>query len=767
MTPTAWLFPGQGSQHRGMGRELFDRHPGIVAAADAVLGYPVRDLCLDDPGGRLSDTRYAQPALYVVNALAAAERAGREPEPDWLAGHSLGEYNALLAAGAFDFETGLRLVARRGELMSRAAGGGMTAVVGPDAEKVPAALAEAGVDGVDVANRNSPEQIVLSGPVEALRAATAVVRAAGLGRCVPLRVGAAFHSRWMADAAREYAAFLAGWRFADPRIPVVANATARPYEAGSVARLLGEQVAAPVRWSESMRLLLERGVRDPAEVGPGSTLRGLWRATASAAPAAPAVTAPAAPAVTAPVVPVAAAAPRVTAGALGSAAFRRDYGLRYAYLAGSMYRGIASTELVIRLAEAGLMGFFGTGGLAPGRIEDALRTLRAALGPGGRFGMNLLHSLDDPALEDATVALFLRHDVRFVEAAGFTRLTPALVRYRLSGAHRAPDGTAVSRRRVLAKVSRPEVAAAFLGPAPGALLDRLVAEGALTAAEADAGRDLPVGEEICVESDSGGHTDQGVALALLPAMLRLRDRVARESRSGRAARVGASGGLGTPESVAAAFVLGADFVMTGSVNQCTVEAGTSELVKDMLAGAGVQDTAYAPAGDMFEAGARVQVLRRGTLFPARANKLYQLYRTTAGLGDLTAGQTRALEETVFRRGLDEVWRLARDHYLRTGRPQEAERAERDPRHRMALVFRWWFAHTTRAAIEGAADEKVNFQIHTGPAIGAFNAFAAGTPLENWRNRHVDSVAEALMTGAAEVLDSRLRAFSAASATPAQ
>ncbi|MEU0450108.1 ACP S-malonyltransferase [Streptomyces tendae] len=828
---SAWLFPGQGAQRRGMGRELFDRYPDAMAAADRILGFSVRELCLGDAAERLTDTRYLQPALFVVNELTRRACAAREPAPDYLAGHSLGEYNALLAADAFDFETGLALVARRGELMGRATGGAMTAVVGPGAARIVDLLAEAGIDDVDLANLNSTEQVVLSGPAESLRRAAGAVTAAGAGRCVPLRVSAAFHSRYMADAAREFAAFLAGFELRDPRIPVIANVTARPYRPGEVGRLLAAQVHSAVRWSESMAHLRSRGVDRVVEQGPGRVLTGLWDAavkdaangsaaqprpaagsapapaaaaaapdgaptaerpapagptsaapaSAGLAPAAPAVPAPAA-AVPAPAAPAAAPAAgavpspygaragggtaRTVSGPaaggpagvaperLGSAAFRADYGVRYAYLAGSMYKGIASTELVARMARAGLLGYFGTGGLRTERIEAAIATLRAELGPDGGFGMNLLHALHDPPLEEATVRLFLRHRVRFVEASGFTQPTRALVLYRLSGAHRDGTGRAVAPNRLLAKVSRPEVATAFMEPAPEALVRGLLADGLLTAAEAEAGRALPLAGEVCAEADSAGHTDAAVAYTLMPATTGLRDRIVAERGYPDGIRVGAAGGLGAPESLAAAFVLGADFVVTGSVNQCTPQAGTSDAVKDLLAQADVQDTGYAPAGDMFEIGARVQVLRRGTLFAARANKLYQAYRQYDGLEAIDAKLRRTIEDGWFHRELEQVWKETREYYLRAGRPQEVERAEQDPRHRMALVFRWYFVHSTRMAMRGDPAERVNYQIHTGPAIGAFNRFAAGTALADWRNRHVDAVAEALMAGAARVLQDR-------------
>jgi trans-AT polyketide synthase/acyltransferase/oxidoreductase domain-containing protein len=256
---------------------------------------------------------------------------------------------------------------------------------------------------------------------------------------------------------------------------------------------------------------------------------------------------------------------------------------------------------------------------------------------------------------------------------------------------------------------------------------------------------------VCVEADSAGHTDGGVALTLLPAIRRLRDETVAASGYAAGIRIGAAGGLGSPEAVAAAFLLGADFVCTGSVNQCTSQAGTSDAVKEMLAAVDVHDTAYAPAGDMFELGARVQVVRRATLFPARATRLFRLYGELDGLEGLDARTRRTIEDTFFRRSIEDVWEETREHYRATGRFEEIARAETLPKRKMALVFRWYFGHSIRLALQGDPAERVNYQIHCGPAMGAFNRFAAGTALEDWRTRTPDAIAAALMEGAAQVL----------------
>jgi trans-AT polyketide synthase, acyltransferase and oxidoreductase domains len=344
-------------------------------------------------------------------------------------------------------------------------------------------------------------------------------------------------------------------------------------------------------------------------------------------------------------------------------------------------------------------------------------------------------------------------------------MTPALVLYRARGLRRGPDGTPVCDHRVVAKVSRPEVARAFMEPAPDAVLDRLVRDGDLGAHQAELARRVPMSHDITVEADSGGHTDGGISTVMMPAMHRLRQEAQHRHGYAEPICLGLAGGLGTPEAVAAAFMLGADYLMTGSVNQCTVEAGTSDAVKDMLQDIDIHDTEYAPAGDMFEMGAKVQVLRKGVFFPTRANKLFSLYSHYDGLDELPARTRDLLERTYFRRPLDEVWEDTRVHLRSRGRHDDLARAEANPKLRMALVFRWYFAHTAQLALNGR-DDRTNYQVHTGPALGSFNRWVKGTDLERWRDRHVDDIGVRLLEGAAEHIAARYLSWhQSASATP--
>ena len=447
----------------------------------------------------------------------------------------------------------------------------------------------------------------------------------------------------------------------------------------------------------------------------------------------------------------------ITAASLGSAEFKADYGIKYAYLAGAMYKGIASKEMILALGKAGLLGYLGTGGLEFDEIESSIIQIQSELADGQAYGMNLLSMMERPELEARTVDLYLKHGIRLVEAAAFTRITPGLVRYRLKGLVRSGGGTIETPHHLLAKVSRPEVAAAFMQPAPEMIVRDLLASGQLTAAEADLGRSIPMANEICVEADSGGHTDQGVASALMPAMIILRDEMMARYRYRKRIRVGAAGGIGTPHAAAAAFIMGADFILTGSINQCTREAGTSEAVKSLLQDLNVQDTAYAPAGDLFELGSRIQVVRRGLFFPARANKLYELYQRHNSLDEIDQKTRQQIQEKYFRCSFEDVWKETKAYYMQV-HPRKFEEIERTPKRKMALIFKWYFAHSTRLALEGAEDQKVDYQIHCGPALGAFNQWVKGTGIEHWQNRYVADIAQRLMEGTAELLNERFNAM---------
>jgi trans-AT polyketide synthase/acyltransferase/oxidoreductase domain-containing protein len=421
---------------------------------------------------------------------------------------------------------------------------------------------------------------------------------------------------------------------------------------------------------------------------------------------------------------------------------------RYPYICGEMANGIATADMVEAMVGEGMLGFFGAAGLSLARIEDEVVGLRRRCGE-KLWGSNLIHSPQDPELEERSVDLYLKYGVTRVSASAFMAVRPSVVRYAISGIHTESDGRIQRRNHVFAKISRPEVARQFLSPAPDAMLRSLVESGAITAGEAALAAHIPVAEDITVEADSAGHTDNRPLTALLPTILALRDELSERFGYRRPIRVGAAGGLGTPGAVAGAFALGAAYVLTGSINQCTRESGQSQAAKEMLAQAGIADVMMAPAGDMFELGVKVQVLKRSSLFPVRAAKLYELYSRYESLDRIPADIRGTLERDIFRQSMDSVWDETRQYFLRR-KPSEAERGERDARHRMALIFRWYLGQSSRWPLEGNHDRRIDYQIWCGPAMGAFNQWVKGSFLEEVANRTVGEIALNLMHGAASI-----------------
>ena len=435
---------------------------------------------------------------------------------------------------------------------------------------------------------------------------------------------------------------------------------------------------------------------------------------------------------------------------LGDRSFTETHRVRFPYVTGAMANGIATTELVSAVARAGILGFFGAAGLSLPRITEALDRLQADLG-GTPFtwGMNLIHAPNEPALEEATADLYLARGVTHVSAAAYLALTPAIVRYAASGLTTDSSGRVRRRTHVFAKISRPETARHFLSPAPAAILDALVARGQLTPEEAALARRVPIAEDITVEADSGGHTDKQALSAVFPVIAELRDRLAEEHGYDRPVRVGAAGGLGTPRSVAAAFSLGAAYVLTGSVNQSSLESGLSAEGKRMLAQASMADVIMAPAADMFEQGVEVQVLKRGTMFGTRAHRLLKAYRAYDGIDAIPTDERASLEKQVLGASLDEVRERTRAFWAERD-PSQNETAARDPKHEMALCFRWYLGLSSRWAITGEPKRRLDYQIWCGPAMGAFNDWVRGSFLEAPEGRSVVQIALNLLEGATAV-----------------
>jgi trans-AT polyketide synthase/acyltransferase/oxidoreductase domain-containing protein len=258
---------------------------------------------------------------------------------------------------------------------------------------------------------------------------------------------------------------------------------------------------------------------------------------------------------------------------------------------------------------------------------------------------------------------------------------------------------------------------------------------------------MPKAQDITAEAASGGHTDNRPAMPVFQTISATAARMERKYGYDARLRVGLAGGIATPSSAAAAFAMGAAYIMTGSINQACIESGTSDKVRQLLAETRQADVTMAPAADMFEMGVNVQVLKRGTMFPMRAARLYDLYRAYDGLDSIPAIERDKLEKTFFHAKFDDIWNGTRSYFLNRD-PIQIERAERDTKHHMALVFRWYLGQSAHWAKDGNPDRTIDYQIWCGPAMGAFNEWAAGSFLEAPENRKVATVALNILFGAA-------------------
>jgi PfaD family protein len=322
-----------------------------------------------------------------------------------------------------------------------------------------------------------------------------------------------------------------------------------------------------------------------------------------------------------------------------------------------------------------------------------------------------------------------------------------VVRYRAAGLSLTPDNRIVVRNKVIAKLSRREVARSFMDPAPADMLAELVRQNLITEVQARLAQQVPVADDVTAEADSGGHTDNRPLVVILPSILALRDEIQDRRRYGSPIRVGAGGGIGTPAAALGAFMMGASYVVTGSINQACVEAGTSEQTRALLAQADMADVAMAPSADRFEWGSRVQVLKRGTMFAMRAQKLYDLYQAYDAIEEIPATERQNLEARVFQRPVAAIWEDTKAFFAERD-PELIARAAADPKLKMALIFRWYLGLSSRWAAGGEKGRQLDYQIWCGPAMGAFNDWTRDTYLGEPAGRRVADVAQHMMDGAA-------------------
>lgn len=436
--------------------------------------------------------------------------------------------------------------------------------------------------------------------------------------------------------------------------------------------------------------------------------------------------------------------PNLTAEDFGDTEFKKTYGLKYALYGGAMANGIASSDMAIALGKAGCMGSYGSGGQRLEVVAQEIDKMKAALGE-KPFLVNML-SNRNADMEMQLAQLLIDKKVLGVEASAFIVPSEALVYFRLNGVHEE-DGRIVIPHKIIAKISREEVLEKFVSPPAAEIVSALLKAGKLTPEEAALAPKIPMADDITAEADSGGHTDGRPLVSMLPAMIALANRVQAKYGYQQKVRVGAGGGVGTGLSCLGAFEMGAAYVVTGSVNQGCVESGTSDYVKQILAETAMADVTMAPCADMFEMGAKVEVIKKKTMYAQNAQKLYEYYVKYPSFEAIPAVDRDRIEKKILKDSFDSIWKGTKEYFSRVD-PSKIPQAEKNPKMKMALVFRWYLGSSSRWAVQGNLDRKFDMQIWCGQSMGAFNLWVKGTPLEKAENRHVGEVAKLLLDSCA-------------------
>ena len=351
------------------------------------------------------------------------------------------------------------------------------------------------------------------------------------------------------------------------------------------------------------------------------------------------------------------------ASSLGSKSFQKDHGCKFSYMAGAMACAISGVDLVVALGKKGFLASYGCGGVDQDILEKAIIEIKEQL-PNGPFSFNMLHVPGDHSREERVINLYLKYKITTIEASAYIHPTKAIIKYRVLGLFKDENGLVKSKNKIIAKLSRKEVAERFMSAPDMDIVQSLYENGDISLEQLEMSSQIKMADDITFEADSGGHTDGQSLIAAFPSMIALRRNLNAEE-----IRIGAAGGISTPHSVSAAFAMGADYVVTGSINQSTVEAGTSQTVKELLSNAEISDITMAPASDMFEQGGKVQVLKKGTIYPMRANFLYNLFSENKGIEDLSDKEIKKIEQQLFKRSIEEV-RTEIETYLERNHPSK-------------------------------------------------------------------------------------------------
>ncbi|MEN8907794.1 MAG: hypothetical protein ABF289_17730 [Clostridiales bacterium] len=434
--------------------------------------------------------------------------------------------------------------------------------------------------------------------------------------------------------------------------------------------------------------------------------------------------------------------PKLLPEDLGSSRFLHRFGLKYAYVAGAMYNAISSKEMIIELAKNGYLGIYGTKDVEFDQIENDIVKIKSII-PERIFGCNIVHNVIEEQFEMKLIKMLLKYKINILEVSSFVNITLPLAYYRIVGIKERIEGGFVIGNKIMVKVSRVEIAKNFLKPAPEKIIRELINMSLINERQAKIAKEIPMADAITLEDNENNITQS------FSYLVDQRDELYKNSNTKYDVFLGLTGGIGSPVIALNMFNNGADYIVTGTINQCTVESGISDKAKNSLSSCDISDVISLHFNGDFNINKKINVLKKGTLFPMRVNKLYNIYNKYKNLKNVDSSDIDKIESQIFKKSIREILNEV-EIYFKKNDPNQLNN------DRLYLLIKWYLIISAKLSLEGTSNRELDYQILCSNAMGIFNYWVKGSYLENHQNRYVADIAEHMLKGTAYL--QRLKLF---------
>lgn len=547
-----------------------------------------------------------------------------------------------------------------------------------------------------------------------------VLMNAGARKVLKLQVSGAFHSRYMKPVQVLFAKELESIEFKPPVCKVISNRYGKPYEVTDIKQTLLEQISHPVLLEKSILYVLEHGAEEYFEAGPDNSMKNMVKNIKKE-------------------LMLDENTENVTEkeNILGSRSFKEEYETSYAYVVGGIRDGISSVTMMKSLEKGNILGFLGTKGLSLQEtqqiIESALREVKQ-----DKLGVHITCDVLQPEYSDEKLQLIIKYNINRLQISGFQKPTEKLYEYRIHNIRQRENAS----DKLLVCVNNRKATEEFMKPIPKYFIQMQMQLGNIDSKEAEFLSKIPLCDDICIENDGLGVNHFG----WISSFKKLNHDMSESYGMKKRVRIGICGNIGNPQMLAVAFFSGADFVMTSTINQCTLEADTSERVKELLQEAKENDFLFAPTDNLFEFGEKKSILKKGTLYAVRAQKVYDIYLKYSSLEEIPDEQEELLEY-YFGISLEQMYQSI----VRRVSNREKILIGEQPKYKLGVVLKEYLQLCFIQVKIGEKDWEINYGIEVGSELADMNRWLEGTDLETWKQRKVTIIAKRMMDEGADLL----------------